>query len=407
MPLNGLDQSCDARIRMKVLVVHNYYQQPGGERVSEEAQVALLRERGHKVILYTRDNAEIKHYRAWEKAAFFPRTVFSRRTFQEIRDLVTAEQPDVAHVHNVFPLISPSVYRALKDAAVPIVQTVYNFRFLCPNGFFYTQGQICERCKYGNTLHAVRFRCYRQSYVLSALYALVIALHRRWGTFALIDHFTAPAEFTAHKLVEGGLAPRKKITVLGYFLPDPLPVPGSFKHRKPYVAYLGRLSEEKGLWTLLDAVAGFSELRLKVLGEGPLADSMRRYVKEHHLTNVEMVGFVSGEAKWDVLREALAVVVPSEWYENSPFVALESLAAGTPVVTSDLGSLPDVVDGGKSGLLFRPGDSQDLRQKLTWLVAHPEETLALGHYGRQVAETQYSAEAHYRRLMTICAGVKR
>jgi glycosyltransferase involved in cell wall biosynthesis len=391
---------------MKILVVHNYYQQPGGERVAVEAQTTLLREHGNRIILYTRDNAEIMHYRAWEKVTFFPETVFSRRTFQEIRDLVKAEQPDAAHVHNVFPLISPSVYRALKDAAVPVVQTVYNFRFLCPNGFFYTHGRICERCKYGNTLHAVRFRCYRQSHVLSALYALVIGLHRRWGTFSLIDHFIAPAEFTALKLVEGGLASREKISVLGYFLPDPPPTPGSFKHRKPYIVYLGRLSKEKGPWTLLEAMAGFPDLRLKVLGEGPLADSIREYIEEHHLTNIDMVGFVSGEAKRDVLREALAVVVPSGWYENSPFVVLEGLAAGTPVVTSNLGSLPSVVEDGKSGLLFRPGDSQDLQQKLAWLAAHSEEALAMGRYGRQVVETQYSAEAHYRRLMAVYAEVK-
>jgi len=129
--------------------------------VAVEAQVSLLRERGHKVILYTRHNAEIERYGLLQKAAFFPAAVFSRRTYYEIRTVVARERPDVVHVHNVFPLISPSVYRALKDSGVPVVQTAHNFRFLYPNALFYTHGRICERCKYGNMLHAVRWKCYQ------------------------------------------------------------------------------------------------------------------------------------------------------------------------------------------------------------------------------------------------------
>jgi len=160
---------------VKILIVHNHYQQPGGEQMAVEAQVSLLRERGHRVILYMRNNAEIERYGLWQKVIFFPKTIFSRRTYREIRALVMRERPDVAHVHNVFPLISPSVYWALKDSGVPVIQTVHNFRFLCPNALFYTHGRICERCKYGNTLHAVRWKCYRQSYILSTLYASLLA----------------------------------------------------------------------------------------------------------------------------------------------------------------------------------------------------------------------------------------
>lgn len=142
----------------------------------------MLQQHGHQVLTYWRDNREILQYGLTEKIAFWINTLFSPRTFQEVLALVRQERPDVAHVHNVFPLISPAVYWALKKSGVPIVQTVHNYRFLCPNALFYTRGQICERCKYGNTLHAIRWRCYRQSYLLSALYALVIGLHRHLGT---------------------------------------------------------------------------------------------------------------------------------------------------------------------------------------------------------------------------------
>ena len=386
---------------MKILIVHNHYQQPGGEQMAVEAQVSLLRERGHSVILYMRNNAEIERYGLWQKVIFFPKTIFSRRTYREIRALVMRERPDVAHVHNVFPLISPSVYWALKDSGVPVIQTVHNFRFLCPNALFYTHGRICERCKYGNTLHAVRWKCYRQSYILSTLYALTVGLHRRAGTFNLIDQFIALTEFTAQKLVESRLTTQDKISVLGNFLPDPLPAPGSFDKREPYVVYLGRLASEKGVEILLDAVTGLPDLRVKIAGDGPQTGVLQTIARQQGLQQVEFLGRVVGDEKWELLRNATAVVVPSVCYEAFPFAPLESMGVGTPVLASDLGSLLYVVEDGKSGLLFRAGDSQDLREKLAWLVQHPAEALKMGRYGRQSVEVRYSASAHYEDLMRI------
>jgi glycosyltransferase involved in cell wall biosynthesis len=317
-----------------------------------------------------------------------------------LQAFVRDKRPDVAHVHNVFPLISPSVYRALRKAGIPIVQTVHNFRFLCPNALFHTRGQICERCKYGNTLHAVRWRCYRKSYALSALYAVTIGLHRRWGTFKMIDRFIALTEFTAQKLVESGLTTADKITVLGNFLPDPLPAPGSFEHREPYIVYLGRLSPEKGVHVLLDALADIPEVTLKIAGDGPQKETLQTKVQKQGL-QADFLGHVTGEKKSELLRRAMVAVVPSVCYETFSLAAIESMASGTPVVASDVGSLPFVVEDGKSGLLFRSGDSQDLRQKLAWLLAHPQQALTMGVYARIVVEQRYSASAHYTTLMEI------
>jgi glycosyltransferase involved in cell wall biosynthesis len=386
---------------MKILIVHNHYQQAGGEHTAVGAQIDLLRQHGHLPILYTKDNAIIREYRAYEKAQFFSRAVYSRQTYNEVRQLVERERPDVAHVHNVFPLISPAVYRALKDVDVPIVQTIHNFRLLCPNSLFYTHGQICERCKYGNTLHAVRWRCYRDSYPLSALYAFSIGLHRRWGTFQMIDRFVVLSEFAAGKLVESGLTKRDKITVLGNFLPDPLPMPGSFEARDPYIVFLGRLSTEKGVEILLEAVADLPQLRLKIAGAGPRAEALQTLVRQRGLRHVEFLGHVAGEVKWELLRQALAVVVPSIWYEHFPFVVLESMAAGTAVVASDLGSLPGVVVEGRTGLLFHPADPRHLAEKLMELAADPAKALWMGRTARQDMERNWTSTAHYSRLMSI------
>ncbi|MEM4406462.1 MAG: glycosyltransferase family 4 protein [Candidatus Methanomethylicaceae archaeon] len=390
---------------MKVLIIHNDYQQPGGETVAVKAQIALLQQHGHQVLTYWRDNREILQYGLTEKIAFWINTLFSPRTFQEVLALVRQERPDVAHVHNVFPLISPAVYWALKKSGVPIVQTVHNYRFLCPNALFYTRGQICERCKYGNTLHAIRWRCYRQSYLLSALYALVIGLHRRLGTFDLIDHFLPVSEFVAHKLVESRFTTAKKVTVLGNFLPDPLPAPGSFERREPYVVYLGRLSPEKGVSMLLDTMVNLPEVTLKIAGDGPQAETLKARAQKEGLC-VEFLGYVAGERKWDLIRNAMVSVVPSVWYEAFPFSVLEAMAVGTAVVASNLGGLPSVVEDGKSGLLFRVGDSRDLREKLAWLVAHPEDALMMGRYGREKVEIKYIAKVHYQQLITLYERVR-
>jgi glycosyltransferase involved in cell wall biosynthesis len=230
---------------------------------------------------------------------------------------------------------------------------------------------------------------------------VTVALHRKWNTFDLINRFIALTEFTAQKLLESGLTTRDKISILGNFLSNPLPMPGSFEKREPYVVYLGRLSPEKGITILLEAMAGLSDLKLKMMGDGPQAEALRATARGRGLHHVEFLGHTVGDEKWNLLRRAMAVILPSVCYENFPIVVLESLAVGTPVVASKLGSLPHVIEDGKSGLLFSPGDSQDLQQKLAWLGAHPQEALAMGRYGRQIVETEYNAETHYKRLMKI------
>ncbi|RMG08669.1 MAG: hypothetical protein D6735_01495 [Acidobacteria bacterium] len=211
-----------------------------------------------------------------ESLFFFANTIFSRQTYHEIINFITKEQLDVAHVQNVFSLISPSVYWALKKAGVPIVQTVHNMRFLCPNSLFYTNHHICERCKDGNTLYAIRWKCYRQHYALSALYATTIGVHRRLGTFDIIETFITPTEFTAHKLEEGRLA--DNITVL---VPELFPEAGSFERRNPYLTYIGRLSPEKGVTILLEAMVGVPGVTLKIAGHGPQLPELNAKVRSN------------------------------------------------------------------------------------------------------------------------------
>ena len=387
---------------MKILVIHNDYMFPGGERIVVEAEAELLQSNGHEVINYSRSNAEIEDYGLLKKLLFFPQAIFSVKTYNNIRTLVKESQPDIAHVHNVFPLISPSVYYALRNADIPIVQTIHNFRFLCPNGLFYTNGSVCERCIHGNTLHAIRWKCYRESYPLSVIYASTIGIHRLINTFKLISTYIVLSNFTKNKLVESGVAPSEIIHVLSNYLPTAHNTRVDLKKTEPYFVFMGRLSAEKGLEFLLRAaMAKLPNGHLLVLGDGPEKDHLLSYAAELGLQNVDFLGFVDGDKKETILKNAIALILPSTCYENFPLAVLESYSVGTPVIASKLGSIPELVIDGQSGLLFTPGNSDELQEKMLHLMTNPSESIRLGQAAVQFATDKYSANIHYKNLVKI------
>lgn len=390
---------------MKILLVHNYYQQRGGEFVAVKAQISLLKSKGLPLVTYLKDNAAIDEFGARQRIKLLKNALFNSQVYQEISSLIEDQRPDVAHVHNVFPLLSPTVYYALRDQSIPIVQTVHNFRFLCPNGLFYTHNCICEKCKFGNTLHAIRLKCYRQSYILSSLYATIIGLHRRIGTFSLIDRFIALTEFTANRLIESQLTTSDSISVLGNFLSDPLPKTAEATSAEPYIVFMGRLSREKGVQIAIRAMLDLPEVTLKIFGSGPQLSRLRNIVKEHGLNNVEFLGYIEGDRKWDILRHARATLIPSLCYETFSITALESMSVATPVIGSRLGSLPFVVEDGQSGLLFTPGDPNDLVDKISYLIQDRKKAIKMGKYGRDVVEQKYTAMSHYETLVSIYTSV--
>jgi len=386
---------------MKILAIHNDYQINGGETAVFLAEIQLLKNAGHTVIPYVRNNDEIQKYDFFKKLAFFPNAIFSLKSYFELRRLVKNERPDIAHVHNVFPLISPSVYTALHHENVPIVQTVHNFRFLCPNGLFLTHGHLCERCKFGNTLHAAYLKCYRNSILLSLLYAVSIGLHRKLGTFNLTDRFIVLTEFTRNKFAEARFTPTEKISVLGNYLQLPLPEPLFTKPADGYIAYLGRLSEEKGISTLIEAVAGIEGLTLKIAGDGPQRNALQEMVKELRLERVEFVGQISGEDKWNFLRNAVGTIIPSKCHENFGLSILESMAVGTPVIGSNLGGIPHIIKDRQNGLIFDHSKPEDLKQKILWLLDSPDEAMMLAQRGRETIEKDYTSPGHYQQLIRI------
>jgi len=391
---------------LKILLIHNFFQQYGGQDSVASTEIERLAAKGHKVIPFTRHNNEL-HSIGWaEKFAFPVNTIFSTQTQRELLQIISSEKPDVAFIHNVFPLLSPSVYHTLFAAGVPSVQCVHDFRFLCPNGLFYVDGQCCERCKGGNYVHAVIHKCFRESRLYSAVYAMSLGVNRFAGMLDRIDGFLCLNPFYAEKLADAGV-PRRKLFIRPNSLDMTSILPDSWDGARDYAVYAGRLSPEKGLLTLLDAFARLKPFRLKIMGTGPIDEELRRRIKELSLENVELLGFCEGEAKWQVLRGALFGIIPSEWYENFPVVALELFAAGKPIIASRIGGLPSIVSDGEDGLLFKAGDSSDLTEKVRFLIDHPEKAMAWGQVARKRGESLYNAEVCSQKLIDVFEAVRR
>ncbi|HVI80188.1 MAG TPA: glycosyltransferase family 4 protein [Candidatus Acidoferrum sp.] len=388
---------------MKVLLVHSAYQQYGGEDSVVKAETELLQSHGDEVILYGRHNDEIKDFNIFQKAAFVPQSIYSWKTSSELDDVVRRVQPDVAFIHNIYPLISPSVYHALHALGVPAVQVLHNFRPFCPNGLFYTQNHVCEACKSGNYLNAVKNRCFRGSAALSGLYGLVLGLNRMARMVDKISGFICLTEFFRIKMREVGI-PESKLFVRPNFVRAP--ALRETRDSSGYALFLGRLSPEKGCWMLIRAFEQLPGVHLKIVGTGPMEQELREYIRNKGIQNIEMLGFKAGEEKWEILRNALCVVLPSEWYENFPVTALEGFMAARPVVASRIGGLPYIVEDGKSGLLFEPGNAEELAQHLRYLVGHPAEAESMGRRGRMLTETKYGPEEGYENLMRVFAQVR-
>jgi len=387
---------------LRILVVHNFYQQFGGEDLVAMQEKERL-EKTDDVYFYSRHNNEIRDFGMVKKARFLLDTIHSRTTSAQLTNIVKNFRPDFAYVHNIYPLISPSLYHTLHKQRIPILQVVHDFRPLCANGWFYTQQKICDACKHGNNFHAIRKKCYKDSYILSGLYAAAMT-YCRWGALAKVDAFLCLTDFMRDTLADAGV-PASKLFV------RPNSIDASQIHtaigQGNYVAYIGRLSPEKGLWTLIKAFEQLRDIKLKIAGTGQMEYALRSFVREKKLDNVEIVGFVAGNEKSEFLQKSRFIVLPSEWYETFGMVVLEANAVGKPAVASNLGAIPTLVEDGKSGLLFAPGDPADLARQVQFLWSAPQLVAQMGKYARALVETKYSPNAVYKQLIDIAQQMSR
>lgn len=380
---------------MKVLIGHNHYQQPGGEDQVFAAESKLLEDRGHSVLRYAVHNDRIGEMNS---LALARDTVWNRGVYEELRGLIRRELPQVLHFHNTFPRISPAAYHAAKAEGVPVVQTLHNYRLLCPGSLFFRSGRVCEDCL-GKFLpwSGVAHACYRESRMATSAVAAMLTVHRTLHTWTeAVSVYIALTDFARQKFGEGGLPAEKLVVKPNFVYTDP----GLGKGRGDYALFVGRLSPEKGIDTLLAAWKQLGEkMHLKIVGDGPLkpkvAEAAERFRK------VEWLGRQSKDQVLTLMKDARVLLFPSVWYEGFPMVLAEAFAVGLPAIASDLGSMSSLIDHRRTGLHFRPGDPKDLVAQVEWTLTHPAEFERMRRAARAEFEAKYTAEENYGRLMEI------
>lgn len=382
---------------MKVLLVHNYYQQPGGEDQVFATESALLEAHGHSVVRYTVHNDRVAEM---NPLSLVQSTLWNKTVYRELRALICRERPQVAHFHNTFPLISPAAYYAAKAEGVPVVQTLHNYRLLCPSqgGIFLRKGEVCEDClgkffPWPGVVH----NCYRNSKAGTAVHAMMLSLHRSMQTWTkMVDVYIALTEFARQKFIQGGLPAEKILVKPNFVYPDPSPGEG----QGGYALFVGRLSPEKGIDTLLAAWERLEgNVPLKIVGDGPLGVQVDKAAQR--VPGVEWLGRLPKTQVLALMKDAHILLFPSLWYEGFPMVIAEAFAVGLPVVASKLGSMSSLITPGRTGLHFHPGNPEDLAAHVEWSLTHSAELNQMRQESRAEFETKYTAEQNYQVLMEI------
>lgn len=380
---------------MKILQVHNFYQHSGGEDQVYQSEAELLRFKGHNVIQYTLHNDEIE---SLSKGQLIQKTIWNSTSYQDIERLIIQNEPDVCHFHNTFPLISPSTYYACQRNHVPVIQTLHNYRLICPNALLLRSERICEDCvdkpvPVPGVLHA----CYRHSKSASAVVATMLSFHRLLGTWSRqVDIYIALTDFARQKFIAGGLPATKIVVKPNFIASDPSPRSNSL-----YALYVGRLSTEKGITTLLEAGKYVGDIPLKIVGDGPLMQVAKEYVEDHSLRQIELLGSQSSDQVFSLLQQASFLVFPSICYEACPMTIIEAFACGVPVISSQLGAPAEIVKNHQTGLLFQAGNAYDLAEKITWAWDNKTIMEEMGRNARLEYESKYTAEKNLHSLEEI------
>jgi len=390
---------------MKIVQANKFYFLKGGAERYFLDLSELLSARGHEVIPFSMshpDNLDT------EFAEYFPgridydvrdglglgkalRTIYSREARRMMERLLEDEKPDLVHLHNIYHQLTPSILLALRRRRVPVVQTLHDYKLICPSYLMIAAGDPCERCKGGKFFMAALTRCHRKSFAASSVVALEAYVHRLLRSHEAVRLFLCPSEFIMKKFIQFGF-PRERMLRIPYFIPldryQPEYEPGR------YYLYLGRLSREKGLSTLLDAAARARGVPLKIAGDGPLRGELLRRIELEKLDWVSYVGFSSGDELRELVRGATFTVVPSEWYENYPFSILESFALGKPVLGSAIGGIPELVVEGETGYLFPVRDAGRLAERIALLYSERSRTKQMGVRARAFVEAELNPDRH-------------
>jgi len=369
----------------------------------------LLAAKGHRVIPYCaasprNQETSFKHYfprsisAETASLADAARFVYSADARRNMDSLLSAEKIDLAHLHIYYGKLTASIFKPLKDRNIPIVQSLHEYKLLCPVYTCVSGETICERCAGQYFWHVAAKRCNRGSFLRSVLSATESYVSKKLGAATAVDHFIGVSGFMTRKMVEMGI-PEDKISTIHNFIDvdEYIPAEGPGK----YLLYFGRLEKVKGVFTLLSAMEYLPDIELIIAGSGNAEAAMKSQIAERNLSNVSFAGFLDGDELHSLVRGAVCTVIPSEWYENCPMSILESFALGRPVVGSRIGGIPELINDGLDGILFQPENVQSLVEALALFIEDTGYAEQCGKKGRIKVKSDFSHDGHYKRLIEV------
>jgi glycosyltransferase involved in cell wall biosynthesis len=373
---------------MRILLIHNHYQSdsPSGEDIAFDNERQLLQQAGHEVVCYTRHNDDISSS-AVDRVAAAASLFWSRTTYRDIDKLIRMHQPEIAHFHNTFPLVSASGYAACQDNLVPVVQTLHNYRLICPGGLLMRNGKPCEDCIGNAMLPAIKHGCYRNSRMATTAVMMMTNMNRLRGTYAnAVDRYICLTANARQRLIRGGL-PANKIVVRSNAFLNPPDIGGG---EGGYALFVGRLTAEKGVQTLIRAWQGIN-FPLKIVGEGAMRSTLEHTASQTN-SSIEFLGRRTRTEVLEIMQRAAFLIIPSEWYEGFPNTALEAFATGTPLIVSAIGALDEIVNDPENGRKFQTGNYESLHHAVRNLLAEPTILQPIRLANRALFDNRYSPE---------------
>mgnify|MGYP005842186011 CR=1 FL=1 len=386
---------------MNILAVNKYFYPKGGCETYYFSLNRLLQEKGYAVTHFSMkdsrnlsssfdsyfvDNIDYYDNSFFKRLEYSAKIIHSEEARKRIGRLIRDTKPDLVHLHNFYHQLSPSILKEIKKFGIPMVCTAHDLKLICPNYQMLCDGEICEKCKGNKYYRCVLNRCMKNSASASLVCTAEAYISRLFGSYGNIDVVITPSEFYRKKFIEYGYPPERVV-----YIPN-------FIDSNGYIVYLGRLVKEKGILTLLKAMRNVRNTRLHIIGDGPLRPEIEKYIEETGMANVKLLGFKSGEELVSIVRSCNFTVLPSEWYENSPLSVLESMAYGKAVVGSDIGGIPELVEHGKTGLIFETKNSVQLAEQLNYLAENPGRALEMGKEARIKVEREFDKERHFERI---------
>jgi glycosyltransferase involved in cell wall biosynthesis len=368
---------------MKILQIHNEYQFKGGEDIVVEVERKQLLSGGNEVFSLIANNKSIKHL-------FSERKIY----YEQLNSIIEQHSIEVAHIHNVYHIIGNDLYKLLSFQNIPIVQTLHNFRFLCPAGLFMDNSHhICEKCSQGSFINCALKKCYQNSH-LKSFGMSVLAKNGRENVLKYVDKFIVLNEFSRNKFVQYGFNP-DKLVVKSNFIDDIKLATSEYN----FILYIGRLSPEKGVESLIEAFVRL-ELPIKIAGSGDEVYVGKLKALAEKNKQIEFLGYVQGESKDELIKKSQLLIIPSLCYENFPVSILEAYSYGKPIIASNIGGIPFIVKDGETGYLFEPGNIESLKEAVIKILEN-DKFIELGINGFKYFSENFTEKQNYPQLMEI------